>query len=539
MSQADAEQFAKRTKRPMNGWWQFALLAAIGGITLAILFAPTPEDLPPTAQRLAAMTVMMGLLWMTQAIPISVTSLIPIAAYPLLGIQAAKVVSKAYMDHVILLYFTGFIIAIGIERWGLHKRMALGCIYAMGTSPGKLMLGFMIATALMSMWISNTASTLLMLPIGVALLQSLRDDKSAGTISASSARQHALFSGMFVLSIAYAANIGGMSTLVGTPTNIAYVGFWSNGNLAQKHPEAANVSPGEWMFVFVPLAIVMLLMTWRLLLIPVGRVSRGQNVTRAMIARRLRELGNPAWGEIAMAIIFVSTALLWVFRSPIRFGSTDLIPGWSSWVVAWSDRINPNIELRTSDIHDSTVGMLMVLLMFLVRAPRGEQQTWQPLMDWDTIQERIPWGILLLFGGGFAIAGAFQQTGLAEWVGVRFADLLEGQSSIVLVLGICLLMTFLTEFTSNVATVNTLLPVLYGASMQLGIDPRLLMIPATISASCAFMLPIATPPNAIVFGSGLIPMSRMIRYGIIVNLIGVALITTVTFVLLRPIFQIA
>ncbi len=508
--------------------------------TAVVLFAgmlllPVPEGIAkyPAAYRMAAVTLLMAVLWITQVIPLAVTSLVPLVAFPLLGIQAAKDVSKAYIDQNVFLFLGGFIIAMGIEKWGLHRRMALHIVRVLGTGLRQVVLGFMAATAFLSMWISNTASTLLMLPIGLAMIASLRelttDDNASGFSEKS---QHAAlnkFATVLMISIAYAASIGGFTTLVGTPTNVQFLGVWGQEFPVAEYPNAPSFSAGEWLIAVFPLGLLLLLCAWGVLTIGLPRRIGEKAIDRHFFTDRLRALGPPTAAEWRMLAVFVITAALWIFRKPLTLGGTELLPGWGTLLVDFLTTLG----VKPLQIHDSTVAIGMAILMFAIPAKRDSSGRLQRLMDWETA-EKLPWGILLLIGGGFAIAGGFRKTLLADWLGREFAHYVGGWPPWLLVAAVCFLLTFLTEMTSNVATVSTLLPILAGTAISLGVDPRLIMVPAAISASCAFMLPIATPPNAIVFGSGKIRMGQMVGYGIVLNLIGVALITAATFLLLAP-----
>lgn len=504
------------------------------GLFVGILAFPAPTGLPPEAQRVAAVTALMALLWLTQAIPIAATSLIPLVAFPLLGIQSARGVSSAYINENVFLYLGGFIIALGVERWGLHRRFALHIVRRIGSSPKRVVLGFMLATGFLSMWISNTASTLLMLPIGLALLVALHEvaheHEEAGDTPVDPVFDPALqkLAAVLMLGIAYSASIGGLTTLVGTPTNIAFLQIWR-----AQFPHGPEISAGQWMIMFVPLGAVMLLAAWRVLVFRLPMIPGAERMDRQFFTRRLQALGRPGRGEWLMLVIFTTTALLWIFRTPFQIGAEPLLPGWGGYTERLLIHWGVPAESTGNWIDDSTVAMAMALLCFCLPVDRGDSGRVRWLMDWKTA-ERLPWGILLLFGGGFAIADGFRTSGLSIWVGREFADVVGGAPPWLLVMGVCFLLTFLTEFTSNVATVSALLPILAGAAISLEIDPRLLMIPATLSTSCAFMLPIATPPNAIVFGSGHVSMTQMVRYGILLNLLGVLLTTLATFLLLIP-----
>lgn len=548
---------------------------AVGLLAFVVMLGmPTPQGMPLAAQRLASVTVLMAILWVAQAAPIAVTALIPVAAYPLLGIQSAARVSQSYINANVFLYLGGFVIALGIEKWGLHRRIALHVVQRIGSSPRRIVLGFMVATGFLSMWISNTASSMLMLPIAIALLRTLTELRSprstaetpgVSTSSSSSRAEEAQIVGTtsslptrhqasgqsdpiihrlgvaLMLAIAYGASCGGVSTLVGTPTNVQFLGIWKESAFAGDIPAP---SMAQWMLCFAPLSVLLLaaaflVLTWGL---PRGRDTYDPG--RGFFKDRIRELGPPSTGERLMLVIFAATAALWIFRAPVtvetqRFGTVTLLPGWGPVYEQWLiERLGVDKDIALGAIHDATVAMTMAVLMFLLPL-RTREGRWTRLMDWETTESGMPWGILLLFGGGFAMANAFSDSGLSAWLGETLAANLNDVSPVVLVLTTCLLMTFLTEFTSNVATVSTIVPILGAAAVSLQLDPRLMVIPATVTASCAFMLPIATPPNAIVFASGRISMRQMMAHGLLLNLAGVLLVTLVTFTLLAPIMGVS
>ena len=535
------------------GWMGFSGRILGPAVFLAVLTMPSPEGLNPAAQRLLAVTLWMAVWWVTQAIPIAATSLLPLALFPLLGIQSAKTVSQSYLGDSSFLYLGGFIIALGIERWGLHRRLALLTVNATGTSPGQIVLGFMLATFGLSMWISNTATTLLMLPIALALLKSLdqlplEEAVTPGETIPSSAPSRGPSIGPAIdrhtgpatdrhfkhlalaltLGIAYSASIGGLSTLVGTPTNLAFVDIWN-----KSFPGQPAVSASQWMLTWTPFGFVFLICSWQILIFGLQAPAGFDQFDRSYFRCKLRELGPMSLAECLMLMLFVATAFLWLFRTDFTFGDWVLVRGWGSLIAAWLVSLGVPAEKSLEYVSDGTVAMLVAILMFFIPVSRSRGGHVKYLMDWQTTS-RIPWGILLLFGGGFAIAGGFESTKLSEWVGSVFNTLAEGQPTWVLVVAVCILLTFLTEFTSNVATVNTVLPIIAAASVALGIDPRLLMIPATVSASCAFMLPIGTPPHAIVFGTGRIRMSQMAGYGLIMNILGVILAVAAVYGLMIP-----
>lgn len=503
----------------------------------AILVSPGPRDLPGVAQRLAAVTALMAVLWVSQAIPIAATSLIPLVAFPLLGIQTAAKVSGSYINQNVFLFLGGFVIALGIEKWGLHRRMALHIVRILGSGLKRVVLGFMAATAFLSMWISNTASTLLMLPIGLAMFTSLKDLTTSGddaqsplTPEKQAQQEHALdrLAVVLMLGIAYSASIGGLTTLVGTPTNVAFQQIWSN-----RFPQAPELSAGEWMLAFVPLGMVFLVLAWCVLVWRLPALPGAERFERSFFTERLRALGRPSSAEKRMLIVFGLTAALWIFRKPLRIGHEPLLPGWGDGVEFLLRKLATKPAVAAGAVHDSTVAIGMALAMFFIPGRRDKHGRTEYLMDWKTA-EKLPWGILLLIGGGFALADAFRDTGLSTWLGAGFADVVSNWPVWLVVAAVCVLMTFLTEFTTNVATVSAVLPILAAAAVSIRVDPRLIMIPAAISTSCAFMLPIGTPPNAIVFGSGRIRMGEMARYGLVLNFLGVVLVTLAAFVLLLP-----
>lgn len=514
------------------GWLGFAGRVMGPVVFAAVVSLPPPEGLAPAAQRLLAVTAWMAIWWVTQAIPIAATSLLPLALFPLFGIQSAKTVSQSYLGDSSFLYLGGFIIALGIEKWGLHRRLALLTVNATGTSPRRIVLGFMLATFGLSMWISNTATTLLMLPIAVALLTSLEQlpsEKDAGVkdVLRNQDPHFAHLGISLILGIAYAASIGGLSTLVGTPTNLAFIDIWN-----KSFPGQPAISASQWMLTWSPFGFVFLICAWQILVFGLKAPAGFERFDRAYFRKKLIELGPMTFAQCAMLMLFIITALLWLFRTDFTFGNWVLVRGWGAVAGKWLVSLGVSPERAPEYVSDATVAMAVAALMFIMPVSRQQGRTVY-LMDWETTS-RIPWGILLLFGGGFAIAGAFESTRLSEWVGNVFKSVADGQPTWILVGAVCTLLTFLTEFTSNVATVNTVLPIIAAASVALGLDPRLLMIPATVSASCAFMLPIGTPPNAIVFGTGRIKMSQMAGYGLILNLLGVVLAVLAVYGLMIP-----
>ncbi len=484
--------------------------AQLAGLAFGLaLFFVIVIDLPGfglarNARLAAAVITLMAVWWVSLALPIAVTSLIPIVAFPLLGVMKSGQVVKYYAANNIYLFLGGFIIALAIERWNLHKRLALWMMLRLSGQPSMLVFGFLLVSALLSMWISNTATAMMMLPIGMAV---------ASQVGGADERLGKMFAPALMLAIAYGASVGGIATPIGTPPNIVFAG-----QFAQQYPDAPAITFFEWAKIFVPLTLILLPLVWLVLTRVIFHFGRTAATDWEIIRHQYRRLGKISKPEIRVLVIFVSTALMWIFRSDITLGSLT-IPGWSS--------LFPHPEM----MHDATVAISMAILLFLI--PSGEAKKGGMLMDWPTAV-KVPWGILILFGGGFAVAGAFTSTGLDQSVGETLRPLISGLGPWVMILVVCLFVTFLTELTSNTATAATLLPIMAAIAIVVRVNPLLLMIPTTISASCAFMLPVATPPNAIVFGSGKVTMGQMVRTGLLLNIVIALVVSTYLYLVLLP-----
>ncbi len=412
--------------------------------------------------------------WILEAVPIAVTAMLPLAIFPLVGVLTPQQVANAYGHPLILLLMGAFILAQALEASGAHKRVALGMVNLFGgNSPRRLLMGFMTAAALLSMWISNTATTLMLLPVMLAVLDSCSDKRIAVPL---------------LLGTAYAASVGGLGTPIGTPPNLIFMSVYA---------ETTGSEPGfvEWMSWGLPVVLVM---------VPIMMLWLTRNLGNTLEVN-LPQVGGWRVEEKRVFIIFALTALAWMTRKE-PFG------GWSGW-------------LELPQANDASVAMLAVVVLFLVPNGReGRLLTWQQAA-------RIPWGVLILFGGGIALAGAFAESGLTMMIGNALEGL-AGWHPWLLALGLCLAVTFLTEITSNTATTALLMPILAAAGIGAGLDPKLLMVPAVLSASCAFMLPVATAPNAVVYGSGHIRVAQMAREGFALNLIGAVVVSTLVYLLL-------
>ncbi len=478
------------------------ILGPVLFLAVLLILDFTPDNPLPT--RMAAVAVLMATWWITDAIPLFATSLLPMVLYPLLGILAGKTTAPLYINSTIFLFLGGFLIALAMEKWNLHRRIALFIIRRVGGGPSRLILGFMVAAAFLSMWISNTATAIMMVPIGMAIV--LQMEARFGR------RETHSFTLALMLGIAYACSLGGMATLVGTPPNLAFARIYEI-----SFPEAEPIAFGAWFVMALPIATVMLAVVWLLLTRVFFRFPDHLTADRAIVDREYAELGPPSYEEKVVLAVFSLTALLWVFRNPLQLGFLS-IPGWS--------QLLPVAGL----LDDGTVALFMALLLFIIPTRSAEANS-VAIMTGSRIRS-LPWEIVLLFGGGFALAEGFQVSGLADLIGNRFG-VLGDVHPLVMVGLICLSLTFLTEVTSNTATTQMILPILASLSVEMQVSPLLLMIPATLSASCAFMMPVATPPNAIVFGSGRIRIPEMARVGLIINLVGVVLIALL-FYLLGP-----
>ncbi|MHC5008495.1 MAG: SLC13 family permease [Planctomycetota bacterium] len=489
---------------PRVGFW-----LGLGLFAVILLFVDLKPG-APLVTRMAAVAALMAAWWITDAIPLAATALLPLVLFPLLGIMTGRDTAPVYVNHIIFLFVGGFIIALAMEKWGLHKRIALWIIRAVGSSPARLILSFMIASAFLSMWISNTATTIMMVTIGLAII--------AEQESAFGRQRTRQLSVGLLLAIAYGASIGGIATLVGTPPNLSFVRI-----LEIVFPNVEPIGFGQWMLLGLPLTTTMLVIVWLLLTRVFFRVPKDLTLPADVIRQEYRQLGPMRFAERAVMAVFALTALLWVFRKDLNLGMTT-IPGWANLL--------PFPKL----IDDGTIAVAMALTLFFIPSRASGPGQSRALVDLD-IFGRVPWHIVLLFGGGFALAKGFQTTGLSAFVGEQFAGL-EGAPPVAMIAAVCTTLTFLTELTSNTATTEMVLPILASAGVAMGENPLLLMIPATLSASCAFMLPVATPPNAIIFGSGRITIADMAKVGIVINLAGIAVIVIVFSLLGTAIFSI-
>lgn len=467
----------------------------LGPLLFAVLLLlPIPQGMSPAGMKVAAVAVLMAVWWVSEAIPIPATALLPIVLFPLLAVMKTQQVTGAYANHLIYLFMGGFLIASAMQKWQLHRRIALQTIRLVGVSPRRIVLGFMLATAFLSMWISNTATAMMMMTIGLAVI-----NQSKTLLQAQGQYTHGQpfpFGTALMLGIAYAASIGGVATLIGTPPNAILAGI-------VEKTYGISISFTDWMLFGLPLSLIMLALTWFYLTHVLFRSDMaGLPGGRQSIMQALAQLGAMKREEKQVLLVFSLVACAWILHGLIHVEALRMVT-------------------------DSSIAIAGALLLFIIPVNLKQRQF---LLDWDTAV-KIPWDIIILFGGGFALAEGFNSSGLTVWIANQLT-VLEGTHIVVLVGMIVLLVIFLTEVTSNTATASLLLPIMGALAVAMHIHPLATMIAVAVAASYAFMLPVATPPNAIVFSSREITIPQMAKAGLALNLIGALLITLfVVFVL--------
>ncbi len=470
------------------------LFGIISGLVVFVvmLFIPAPEGLSESAWKTAAVTILMGIWWITEAIPISATALLPIVLFPVLGVFSISDATTPYANPLIFLFMGGFVIALAMEKWNLHKRIAISIVNFVGIKPSSIIIGFIIASAFLSMWVSNTATAIMMLPIAMSILELVDRGNKKDKIN---------FEIVIILCIAYACNIGGMGTLIGTPPNALLAAF-------ALENYGIEISFLDWMMVGIPLMLVSLPLMYIVLAkfiypIKIKELPGG----RELIQSQMEKLGRISSEEKKVAVVFASAALLWMFRPLL----SDLIPG----------------------LSDAGIAIGASVVFFLIPS-NFKQQTF--LLKWSDTK-KLPWGVLVLFGGGLSMASAISKTGLASWIGSGIGSL-NTWPVLLLILIVVALIVFLTEMTSNTASTAAFLPILASVAIGLGENPLLFAIPTVLGASCAFMLPVATPPNAIVYGSGKITIPEMSKAGLFLNLLFIALLSIASLTLINFVFGI-
>lgn len=460
-----------------------AILIAGPACLAGVLLAPAPGGMEEAAWRTAGLAAWMALWWLTGVIALEATALLPIVFLPLLGVGTLVRVTSSYADPVIFLFLGGFLLAATLERWELHRRIALAAVRMVGVEAKRVVLAFLLASAAVSMWISNTATAVMMLPIALAVTAG-REVRSGGFATAS------------LLAVAYGSSIGGVATLIGTPPNAIFAA-------SARELLGEEVSFGDWLALGLPTSLLMCLICW-VILIRMFRVEGSISGLEEHMRREAASLGRMQFGERFVIGVFGATALAWIFREPKALGAVR-IPGLSDLLPG---------------ISDPAIAIAAALLLFVFPLPRSRYRV---ALDWETART-VPWGILLLFGGGLALAGAFEESGLTQWIGARLEQL-RGAPPLLIVLLCSSLFVFLTELTSNTATAALGMPLLAGAARGLGVPALPLMAAGALGASMAFMLPVATPPNAIVFGSGAVAPGDMARAGLALNFASIVVVT--------------
>lgn len=498
--------------------------AAVGllGALVLLLWPALPLD---AAQRkVAAVTWLTATLWITVAVPVGAASLVPAFAFPLLGVMPAGDVGATYMRDLVFLFLGAFLLALGLERWGVHRRIALAVLDLVGTSPRRLVLGFMTASAGLSLWLNNTATALLMLPIATATLV-----RAAEGLPDARAQRNLAW--CLLLGVAYGSSVGGMGTLVGTAPNQVFLG-----QFAARFPDAPRPTFGEWFVAWMPLVLLFVPLAAWLMTAWIYPVPRAGAAAGEVIRAERRALGRWRPAERRMAAVFGVAALAWVFRADLDLGFVR-VPGWVRLFLGPDAADERHLAAHEDDVSDATVALALAVLLFVI--PSGSRVPGErgALLDWRTAN-RAPWDVLLLLGAGFCIAQAFKTSGLDAVLGRAAGPLFEGRSTWLVVGAVTLLVSFITEVTSNTATTAVLMPVLGAAAVEAGLHPLLVMAPATIAASAAFMLPVATPPNAVVFGTRLVPVPAMARAGFWLNTAMVVLITVLFQLWVRRVWDI-
>lgn len=491
----------------------------IAGPLLAVTaYLLLPADIGHAARAVGAVAALMAAWWITEAVPLPATSLLPVVLFPLLGATTAKAACASYADDIIFLFAGGLILGLGMQRWGLHRRIALITILLVGTRPRRLIGGFMLATAVISMWVSNTATAVLMLPIGASVVDLVTSQLRASDPGNPDADRHGrAFAVCLMLAIAYGASIGGLGTLIGTPPNLVFAGY-------VKNAYGREIQFLDWMRVGIPLMALYLPLAWAALVFVAFPVRlREIPGGRALIRRELSALGPPSSAEVAVFCVFMVAVLAWITRQ---------------WIVS---------ATGWTTLSDAVIAMTAALVLFIIpagRSPesgRAEGRASPPapsdrrprmIMDWQTAV-RIPWGVLILFGGGLSLGAAMSSSGLDLWIG----DLFSGLGSMPTWLTITVLVVavvLLSELASNTAVATAMMPVLGAAAVGMGLHPYVLLVPAALAASCGFMLPVATPPNTVVFSSGYVTIRQMLRAGFLLDVIGIALVVLLTLTVLGP-----
>lgn len=506
---------------PLGGKW-LSWAGLIGGplAFFVLRLAVVPSDpgleggLTESGRDVLAVAAWMAVWWLTEAVPLAVAALLPIAVFPLIGVASIKQAAAPYADELIFLFLGGFLLGLGLERVGLHKRMALWCLRVVGVGPKRMIGGVMLATALLSMFVSNTATAMMMTPLAlsiVALIESKANGGGEGGEGGGWTKacvSH--FGTAMLLGVGYAASIGGMGTMIGTPPNLVMTGF------VQKQL-GVQMSFGQWMLIALPLVVIILPLLWMMLTVVLHPVrARSIPGGREFVRGELGALGGLSRAEWTVAAIFGAAVVAWIFRQPL----CDL---------AGLVKVSADGKARTYLLSDTGVAIIAAILLFVIPVGLGGKGERSSVLHWKDAEKKLPWGVLLLFGGGLSVAEAIKTSGLDAWMGAQFAGL-SGMPAWLVLLIVVGSVVLLSELAGNTPVATTVMPVLAAAAGPLNMDPILLLFAATMAASCGFALPVATPPNAIVFATGRISMGRMVRAGVGLDVlcIGIIVIVLVT-----------
>ncbi|HEX7150882.1 MAG TPA: SLC13 family permease [Thermoanaerobaculia bacterium] len=466
-----------------------------------ILLVPVSGDFTAAIRTTLAVGLLMALLWLTEAVPMGLAALLPLVLFPLTGITTTEKIAAPYANPAVFLFMGGFLVSATFERWGLHRRIAFNALRRVGTAPRRVVFAVMLVTAILSMWMSNTATTLMMAPIAVAIVGGLGARKD----------EHHPIGEATLLGVAYGASLGGIGTPIGTPTNLIFLGA-----ARELFPEAKVITFAEWLGFGVVYLALALPICWFILVVA-ARVPRGGSVPIEQLG--LERPGAMTRAEKTALALCTTTALLWVFRADINFGSFTL-PGWA------------NLFAMPKAINDATVAVAMAFLAFLLPVGGGKR-----LLEWEEFK-RIPWDVLILFGGGFALADALETSGFSKWAGAKLS-FVGNWHPVLLIVVVCLVVTLLSEVASNVATATAMMPVAAALAVSIGVHPYLLMVPAVLAASSGFMLPVATAPNTIVYATGLVRVKAMARAGFLLDVAAAIIITLLIFLVVPKVTGIA
>ena len=457
---------------------------------LLVLFLPNPEGLSSEGRITAAVFLLMGIWWAFEAIPLQVTALMPLILFPLLNVEEIAVISREYMNKVQFLFAGGFIIALAIQKWGLHKRVALNILKFSGLNSQGIVASFMVASAVLSMWVMNTSTAIMLLPVGISVIKVIND-----TVNDITDNQKFNFQLCLLLGIAYAASVGGIATPIGTSPNGVLIQFASNNY-------DYDIGFANWISIGLPITLGLGPIIWIFLtriIFPVNFSATQESKDK--LNSMLKELGPMSNEEKKVIVVFLITAFFWIFRQLI-----DNLPGLAL-------------------LDDSVIAISGAVSLFFIKERKNKNK----LLIWDDVQNGFPWGLIFLFGGGMALAFVVNDSGLALWL----ASLIPSETYFwIILLTVIVMVVLLTELTSNLTTTITFLPVVASVGLNMGIDPLLLILPLTISASCAFMLPVATPPNSIVYASNLIPIQKMVRAGIFINASSILYVFIISYFLI-------